>query len=53
MSVIDRVLLFGATGYIGGTVLDHLIATQEPAIKALTFDLLIHNNTAAERFRRA
>lgn len=38
---------------IGGTVLDHLIASQEPAIKALTFDLLIRNNITAERLRRA
>lgn len=52
MFTIDRILLLGAAGYIGGTVLDHLIINQEPTIKALTFDLLVRNDRAAERLSK-
>jgi nucleoside-diphosphate-sugar epimerase len=43
-----KVLLTGATGYIGGTVLDHLIRSSEPSIKSLTIDVLVRNKDAAE-----
>ncbi|KAK7427279.1 hypothetical protein QQZ08_006215 [Neonectria magnoliae] len=53
MSGINKILLLGATGYVGGTVLDHLIHSEEPSIKALTFDLLVRNKDATERLRKA
>ncbi|KAJ3455352.1 hypothetical protein MRS44_013952 [Fusarium solani] len=53
MSAIDKILLLGATGYVGGTVLDHLIFNKEPNIKALTFDLLVRNKDATEKLRKA
>lgn len=53
MSSTTRILLTGATGYVGGTVLDKLIESQEPSIKALTFDLLVRTEDAAAKLREA
>ncbi|KAH8745505.1 hypothetical protein F5883DRAFT_587290 [Diaporthe sp. PMI_573] len=47
-----KVLLTGATGYIGGTVLDHLIRSVEPSIKSLAIDVLVRNKDAAEILRK-
>jgi nucleoside-diphosphate-sugar epimerase len=49
----NRILLTGATGYVGGTVLDHLISNQKPSIKGLTFDLLVRTEEAADKLRAA
>ncbi|KAK7423544.1 hypothetical protein QQX98_001002 [Neonectria punicea] len=53
MPGINKVLLLGATGYVGGTVLDHLINSKEPSIKALSFDLPVRNKDTTERLRKA
>lgn len=53
MTSTSRILLTGATGYVGGTVLDHLIKNQEPSIKGLTFDLLVRTEDAAAKLRGA
>ncbi|KAI5918158.1 hypothetical protein F4810DRAFT_693538 [Camillea tinctor] len=53
MSPVNKILLTGATGYIGGTVLDHLIRNEEPSIKGLTFDLTVRSNYAVEKLRKA
>ncbi|PIG80779.1 hypothetical protein AARAC_010667, partial [Aspergillus arachidicola] len=50
---VTKILLTGATGYIGGTVLDHLIKSSETSIKHLTFDLLGRSNDAAEKLINA
>lgn len=43
-----KILLIGATGYIGGTVLDQLIRRIEPSIESLTIDVWVRTNGAAE-----
>lgn len=43
-----QVLLTGAKGYIGGTVLDHLVRSAEPSIKSLTIDTLVRNKGAVD-----
>lgn len=48
-----RILLIGATGYIGDTVLDHLINSKEPSIKPLTIDVLVRDNKATEILHNA
>ena len=48
-----KILLTGATGYIGGTVLDNLIKSKAASIKHLTFDLLVRSDDAAEKLRNA
>ncbi|OGM49900.1 hypothetical protein ABOM_001445 [Aspergillus bombycis] len=49
---MTKILLTGATGYIGGTVLDHLVKSPATSIKDLTIDLLVRSNTAAEKLSR-
>ncbi|EKG09437.1 NAD-dependent epimerase/dehydratase [Macrophomina phaseolina MS6] len=51
MFAMNKVLLTGATGYVGGTVLDHLVKSEEPGIKGLTFDLLVRSEEAADKLR--
>lgn len=53
MTTANRILLTGATGYVGGTILSHLIKNEEPSIKALTFDLLVRTEDAAAKLRDA
>ncbi|PKS04894.1 hypothetical protein jhhlp_008258 [Lomentospora prolificans] len=53
VSSTNRILLTGATGYVGGTVLDHLIKSQEPSIQGLTFDLLVRGEDVAKKLREA
>ncbi|KAF5594383.1 NAD-dependent epimerase dehydratase [Fusarium subglutinans] len=48
---VQRILLTGATGYVGGTVLDHLVKAQDEVLKALTIDLLIRSDDAAAKLR--
>lgn len=49
MPATTKILLAGATGYVGGTVLDHLIKSEEPSLKGLTFDLLVRREDAAKK----
>lgn len=48
-----KILLTGATGYIGGTVLDHLIRSEEPSIRPLTIDVLVRDDKAVEVLHKA
>ena len=50
---MSRILITGATGYVGGTVLSQLIASTAPSIKDLTFDLLIRDEAQAVKLRNA
>lgn len=50
---IKKLLLIGATGYVGGTVLDHLVNAQDADLRELTFDLLVRSENAAEKLRKA
>lgn len=47
-----KILLTGATGYIGGTVLNQLVRSTEPSIESLTTDVLVRTNGAAEILRK-
>ncbi|KAI8720014.1 NAD-dependent epimerase/dehydratase [Fusarium sp. LHS14.1] len=49
MPATTKILFAGATGYVGGTVLDHLLKSEEPSLKSLTFDLLVRREDAAEK----
>ncbi|KAM7213981.1 hypothetical protein V8F06_010615 [Rhypophila decipiens] len=51
MSPSNSILLTGATGYVGGTVLDHLLKSEVPSIKNLSFDLLVRTQAAADKLR--
>ncbi|CAA9966188.1 NAD dependent epimerase-dehydratase family protein [Pyrenophora teres f. maculata] len=48
---MSKILITGATGYVGGTVLAQLIACIEPSIKTLTFDLLIRDDAQASKVK--
>jgi nucleoside-diphosphate-sugar epimerase len=50
---MSRILIAGATGYVGGTVLAQLLASTAPSIKDLTFDLLIRDEAQAQRLKDA
>ncbi|KAI9146841.1 hypothetical protein HJFPF1_13409 [Paramyrothecium foliicola] len=43
----NKVLLVGATGYIGGTVLDEVLSRTESSLQGLTFDLLVRQESQA------
>lgn len=47
----NHILLTGATGYIGGTVLDSLVKSQEPSLKSITFDTPVRRQDQAEKLR--
>ena len=53
VSSTSRILLTSATGYVSGTILDHLIKNEEPSIQGLTFDLLVRSEEAAKKLREA
>lgn len=53
MTAANRILLTGATGYVGGTILDHLVKSQAPSFKAVTVDLLVRTEEAAAKLREA
>lgn len=48
-----KILLTGATGYIGGTVLEHLMRGEEPSIKPLTIEVSIRDEKAAKVLLKA
>ncbi|KAF5724917.1 NAD-dependent epimerase dehydratase [Fusarium mundagurra] len=50
---VKRILLTGATGYVGGTILDHLVKAQDEVLKGLTIDVLIRSDDAASKLRSA
>lgn len=45
---MSKILITGATGYVGGTVLSQLIASTAPKIQGLSFDLLIRDEAQAK-----
>jgi len=47
----NRILITGATGYVGGTLINRLVASSDPTIQSLTFDLLVRTPDAAEKLR--
>ena len=49
----SKILLTGATGYVGGTVLDHLVKSTDGIIQGLTFDLLVRGEEPAQKLRKA
>ncbi|KAH8881992.1 hypothetical protein GQ53DRAFT_886319 [Thozetella sp. PMI_491] len=48
-----KILLTGATGYVGGTTLDHLVKSNEPSLSNLTFDLLVRGEEPAKKLKEA
>jgi len=48
---MSKILITGATGYVGGTVLSQLIASTAPSIQSLTFDLLIREDAQAKKLK--
>ncbi|KAJ4299403.1 hypothetical protein N0V90_004648 [Kalmusia sp. IMI 367209] len=46
-----KVLVTGVTGYIGGTVLNHLLNSTNPSTKNLELSVLTRNDTRADTFR--
>ncbi|KAL1641093.1 hypothetical protein SLS58_006366 [Diplodia intermedia] len=52
-SMGNKILLTGATGYVGGTVLDQLINSTAPSLRNLTFDLLVRGHEPAQKLKEA
>ncbi|KAF2179062.1 NAD dependent epimerase/dehydratase family protein-like protein [Zopfia rhizophila CBS 207.26] len=50
---MSKILLTGATGYVGGTVLAQLIQSTESSLKNLTIDLLIRSDAQARKLKDA
>lgn len=48
---MSKILLTGATGYVGGTVLSQLLGSTEPSISQLNVDLLVRNVSQAEKLK--
>lgn len=48
-----RILLTGATGFIGGTVLQQLLDSSHPALATATITILIRDDSRAEAFANA
>ena len=48
---MSKILLVGATGYVGGTVLSQLLASTEISLQGLTFDVLVRREHQAELLR--
>ncbi|KAJ4352973.1 hypothetical protein N0V95_003766 [Ascochyta clinopodiicola] len=48
---MSKILLVGATGYVGGTVLSQLLTSTEASLEALTVDLLIRREHQARKLR--
>lgn len=45
-----RVLITGATGYVGGTVLTHLLSSRNPSTKSLEISVLVRDDDRAKYF---
>jgi nucleoside-diphosphate-sugar epimerase len=50
---MSKILITGATGYVGGTILSQLIKSTAPSIRDLTFDLLIRDEAQAKKLKDA
>ncbi|KAF5024588.1 hypothetical protein F66182_3351 [Fusarium sp. NRRL 66182] len=50
---VQKILLTGATGYVGGTVLEHLVNAHDAVLKCLTIDILVRSEDAAKKLRSA
>lgn len=50
---MSRILLVGATGYVGGTVLCQLLTSFNFSLKDLVIHLLVRSETQAQRLREA
>lgn len=48
---MSKILLVGATGYVGGTVLSELLASTEASLQKLTFDVLVRREHQTELLR--
>lgn len=48
-----KVLLTGATGYLGGTILTHLIASEHPALKDITYTCIIRGEARIPKLQAA
>lgn len=46
---MSKVLLVGATGFVGGTVLHHLLSSERPTLRPLVITLLVRSPTCAEK----
>ncbi|PHH78439.1 hypothetical protein CDD80_6846 [Ophiocordyceps camponoti-rufipedis] len=46
------ILVVGASGYIGGTILNHLIKDPTPCIQRLTIDVVVREEQQAEKLRK-
>ncbi|KAF5008102.1 hypothetical protein FDECE_5586 [Fusarium decemcellulare] len=44
-----KILLSGATGYVGGTILDHIVKSREQSLQNLTVDLLVRNQKDSKK----
>ncbi|CAH0027599.1 unnamed protein product [Clonostachys rhizophaga] len=53
MSSRNKIVLTGATGYVGGTVLDHLIKDTSQSLKDVTIDVLVRKEDQAEKLLEA
>ncbi|VUC29273.1 unnamed protein product [Clonostachys rosea] len=52
-SPANKILVTGGTGYVGGTVLDHLLKSTEASIRGLSFDLLVRGTEVAEKLKES
>ncbi|CAK1363940.1 unnamed protein product [Cercospora beticola] len=48
-----KVLLTGATGYLGGTLLAHLVASEHPALKDITYTCIIRGEARIPKLKAA
>lgn len=49
----NKILLTGATGYVGGTVLDQLINNTAPSLQDLAFDVVVRGEEPARKLKDA
>ncbi|KAJ8114132.1 hypothetical protein OPT61_g3914 [Boeremia exigua] len=49
---MSKILLLGATGYVGGTVLSQLLSSTEASIQCVKIDLLVRREHQAEKLHR-
>ncbi|PVH95165.1 NAD(P)-binding protein [Periconia macrospinosa] len=48
---MSKILLTGATGYVGGTVLTQLVSSSAPSLKPLTIDVLVRDAVKAAKLK--
>lgn len=47
----ERILLTGATGYVGGTFIDRFVKSEEPILKAITIDALTRTDDVEQKLK--